>query len=226
MKITRLQLIVALLGVLFLIFGLSTWLKQRAKNRVDMAVERAHTQEAMQQRREPSATTPAVNVTQEEAAAAARLRRNARQTIAIVGEAYQPLRRRDGEIAQIADPLRAAKTYLAENKPEQSMESAKVAWKALKAYRNGERTPAAVTASIEDRENPVPGVYTVTKGDTLWRIAVTQSPFHQGPGWVTIWKANKEQINDFDRVETGTQLHIPTDPKAYILPYWRPRALR
>ena len=213
MKITRFQLLIALLGSIFLIFGVSAWYKQRADEQAEMALERAHTLQAMKQRkveREPS--LPAVNVPQEEANAAAHLRRNALQTIAIVGEAYKPLLARDGEIAVIGDPLRAAKAALADDKLEQSLTSATQAWKALKEYR--------------DRESPISGVYTVTKGDTLWRIAVTQSPFHQGPGWVTIWKANKESINNFDRVEIGTKLEIPTDPKAYILPYWRPRALQ
>ena len=213
MKITRLQLLIALLGVIFLIFGVSTWMKQRSDEQAELALERAHALQAMNQRKiQKEPAEPPVNVPQEEADAAAHLRTNAKQTIAIVGEAYKPLLQRYGEINEIGNPLRAAKTYLEDDKLEQALDAAKEAWKAVKDFR--------------EHENPVSGVYTVRKGDTLWRVAVTQSPFHQGPGRVTIWKANKEEINDFDRVEVGTKLQIPIDPKAYILPYWRPRALQ
>ncbi len=213
MKITRLQILVVFLGTLFLIFGISAYLKQRADEKAEMALERAHAIQAMKQHElQQTQSTPPLNVPQEEAEAAAKLRNSAKQAIAVVGEAYKPLHQHFGEIPEVANPLRAAKSYLAEDKLELAVAASKEAWAALKTFR--------------DRENPVAGVYTVKKGDTLWKIAVTQSPFHQGPGWVTIWRANEAHINDFDNVDPGTQLQIPTDPKAYILPYWRPRVLQ
>jgi len=67
--------------------------------------------------------------------------------------------------------------------------------------------------------------YEVTKGDTLWGIAQNHSPVHQGPGWVAIWKVNKKIVKDFDRIEVGTSLKIPSNPQDYAMRYWKPRLL-
>ncbi len=67
--------------------------------------------------------------------------------------------------------------------------------------------------------------YEVVRGDTLWRIAAVHSPIHQGPGWVTIWRANQRTIKNFNRIEVGSTLHIPGEPRRYVMAYWQPRQL-
>lgn len=134
---------------------------------------------------------------------------DAAKLVAIVGEAYLPLHKTYGEIPAVAVPLRAAKNHMAGGEYPQAMAQARTAWEALKSARGRGTLP--------------PDTYVVVKGDTLWRIAAEHSPVRQGPGWVTIWKANKKLIKNFDRLETGWELTIPVQPRQYVTAYWKPK---
>jgi hypothetical protein len=133
-------------------------------------------------------------------------------SVGAIGEAYRPLRQQFGDIPPISQPLRAAKKRIAEGRYDLAMVSARQSWSALKTFRS--KVSAASAAS-----------YQVARGDTLWSIAQSHSPVRQGPGWVTIWKANKATAPDFDRIEVGMVLKIPQKKSQYVMPFWRPRNL-
>jgi len=130
--------------------------------------------------------------------------------VANVGAAYQQMIKRQGEVAAVSDPLRRAKSQLAEKRYDLAMASAKEAWTALKGIPKTASSPGTDT-------------YVVVRGDTLWRIARDHSPTHQGPGWVAIWKANKGTVKNFDRIEVGMNLKIPQKRSQYAMRYWKPR---
>lgn len=84
-------------------------------------------------------------------------------------------------------------------------------------------TAAAVAASQEPSPPLEPLVvevaYEVQKGDSLWSIAKRKDHFGLGHRWYDIWKANEEQIADFDRIEPGQTLVIPLDkPESHPWP--------
>jgi LysM repeat protein len=133
------------------------------------------------------------------------------RTIADIGAAYMPVLKKSGDIPAVSHPLREAKGYLARNELDLAAAVAQEASIALKAFKKTGGTSAES--------------YEVVKGDTLWRIARDHSPVHQGPGWVTIWKANKRTVKDFNRIEVGWNLTIPVKPAKYIEPFWRPRQI-
>ena len=99
---------------------------------------------------------------------------------------------------------------MAQGRYELARVSAKQAWIAMNTFSHPSK-------------NASPDTYQVVRGDTLWRIAKDQSPVHQGPGWVTIWKANKQVVKNFDRLEVGWSLVIPQKPTQYATPFWKPR---
>jgi nucleoid-associated protein YgaU len=119
------------------------------------------------------------------------------------------MRRQYGDIPPISRPLRAGKQFLAQGHSEEARLAARDAWQALKTFRV---KVAAVSPT-----------YQVVRGDTLWRIARTHSPVHDGAGWVTIWKANQSLVNNFDRIEVGMTLTIPPQRTEYVMPFWKPR---
>jgi hypothetical protein len=85
--------------------------------------------------------------------------------------------------------------------------------------------PVAAPKSVSKKARTPAGRYTVSRGDTLWRIAAVHSPVRQGPGWVAIWKANRSTVKDFDRIEVGWNLQIPQRPQDYVTRFWKPRML-
>ena len=137
--------------------------------------------------------------------------KEAAQTIAVVGEAYRPLLSQFGDIAAISEPLRAAKKFQSDGNTAEAMAAGLAAWKALKQYR--------AKAAQE------PDTYEVTRGDTLWKIAAARSPVKAGAGWVAIWKANKNFVNNFDRLEVGWLLKIPPKRAQYVTPFWSPSSI-
>jgi nucleoid-associated protein YgaU len=138
-----------------------------------------------------------------------KLHQEAARALASVGEIYKPLCKRFGDVPEIAQPLRAGKQSLAQGESAKALSLARAAWLALKDFR--QKSDAA--------SQP----YHVARGDTLWTIAEKHSPVKAGVGWVTIWKANKMQIENFDRIEIGWTLTIPSQRAEYVMPFWKPR---
>ncbi|MFH1258661.1 MAG: LysM peptidoglycan-binding domain-containing protein [Elusimicrobiota bacterium] len=54
-----------------------------------------------------------------------------------------------------------------------------------------------------------PTSYKVKRGDSLWSIAKRKSIYGRGGKWIKIWKANENQIKDFDLIYAGQTLLIP-----------------
>jgi nucleoid-associated protein YgaU len=195
LRVTRLHILLFLIGIGCFAFGTFRWLNQ-GRSAGDRAPETVQ-------------PVPAPTPEMQAAQAGDQLQQQARQAIATVGEAYRPLSRQYGEIAPIVRPLRAAKKFQAEKHPEEALLAARDAWQALKTFR------VKVAAAAPD--------YQVVRGDTLWKIAQAHSPVHDGAGWVTIWKANQSQVHNFDRIEVGMTLTIPPQRTDYVMPFWKPR---
>jgi len=56
---------------------------------------------------------------------------------------------------------------------------------------------------------PVNDVYTVNRGDYLWKISGKEKIYHDPYQWVKIWSANRDQINDPDLIYPDQRLDIP-----------------
>jgi hypothetical protein len=152
-----------------------------------------------------------VSTTKPEAAKAAAVSKDdAQQTITMVETAYEPLRARHGTIRSIFQPLELARRLLKEGLYDQSRATALDAWSAVQDFQKGLSNA---------------GTYEVARGDSLWTIARDHSPVRQGPAWVTLWRANKTQIPDFNRIEVGWRLTIPSEPRQYVTRFWTPRML-
>jgi nucleoid-associated protein YgaU len=194
LRITRLHLLIAFIGVICLGVGLFNWYRQSEPS-VPVSVPKPNT--LIPQMPPSAATHPPAD----QAEAAARM-------VATVGEAYKPLHQRYGDIPPVSRPLRAAKQQLAEGHADRALGSARESWLALKAFRAKAR--------------PAEGIYQVRRGDTLWRIAEAHSPARAGAGWVTIWKANQDRVSDFNKLEVGWTLNIPPQRQQYEMPFWKP----
>ncbi len=177
----------------------------RREERSRLALERARFVAQEQQRR----VAQERELRREEDDAMNKLRRNAQVSIAIIGEAYKPLRRQWGDVAAIAVPLRAAKKAMEDQQYDVAMASAQASWQALKDFRKK-------TAGLS-------GTYQVARGDTLWQIASRFSPVHRGAGWPAIWRVNQALIGDFNRLEVGWNLKIPKKRSEYAMPFWKPQ---
>jgi nucleoid-associated protein YgaU len=62
----------------------------------------------------------------------------------------------------------------------------------------------ATEAAVKLAENVTPVQYTVAKGDCLWSI--DQQAGGDGFGWYGIYKANRDQITNYDLIEPGMNL--------------------
>jgi nucleoid-associated protein YgaU len=205
LRITRLHLIIAGIGVVCLLFGLLDLWGNKREEQGRVALE--HAQAVQQAQRRKVATLNSA-----ESVAMSQLRKSVVTSLATIGEAYTPLRRQFGDIPPISKPLRAAKASLAQGEYETAQASARESWQALKAFRK--------------KLGLVAESYQVARGDTLWRIAAMHSPARDGAGWVTIWKANRAMVGNFNRIEIGMTLKIPQRRTDYIMPFWRPASLR
>jgi nucleoid-associated protein YgaU len=193
-RITRLHVLLLVIGFVGLV-GALKWMKVK-----DKPVEPAPSPV-------PAAFTEGAPA-QEAADPADRLKREAARTAANVGALYQPLRKKYGDIPAVSQPLRTAKAQLAQGQHEQALASARIAGQAIKAF--GGKIDKAGT------------LYQVARGDTLWTIAAAYSPVRAGAGWVAIWKANKDLVTNFDRLEVGWTLAIPPQKADYVMPFWKP----
>jgi nucleoid-associated protein YgaU len=193
LRITRLHMLLAAIGVAFLSVGAYNWFKIHP----------------LQLRKAPTAAVVPQTPTAELANSSPASPLDAAKTVAQVGEAYDLLRRQFGNIPPVSEPLRAAKQALAAGDSTKALTAARESWQALKIYKGKVADYSADT-------------YQVTRGDTLWRIAAAHSPAKAGAGWVTIWKANQTVVKDFNRIEVGWTLIIPPKPTQYVMPFWKP----
>ena len=137
----------------------------------------------------------AVQARQEEYIAMDRLRRSVQASVAIIGEAYRPLRLQYGDIPGISEPLRSAKHEAAFQAYDVAMSDAQTAWRAVKTFR----------ARIG--ELPV-GNYEARRPETLWTKVARHSPVRRSSAWLDSWKASTGRISNFDRIETGMNLDL------------------
>ena len=70
----------------------------------------------------------------------------------------------------------------------------------------GPVTPPAPTAGAEGAPG---GIYTIQKGDTLWKIA--DEMYGDGKKWKNIYRFNKDKIKDPNRLKAGLKLVIPIE---------------
>ncbi|TWH99173.1 LysM domain-containing protein [Luteimonas cucumeris] len=71
---------------------------------------------------------------------------------------------------------------------------------------------SGVTARVDSTEEKVGDVeqtYTVQKGDTL--SAISKQFYGKASGWNAIFEANRDQLDDPDRIQPGQVLKIPLD---------------
>ena len=66
--------------------------------------------------------------------------------------------------------------------------------------------------STEEIVNPPEQTYTVEKGDSLSKIA--RQFYGQASAWPRIFDANRDQLDDPDRIQPGQVLRIPPEPAA------------
>jgi hypothetical protein len=69
----------------------------------------------------------------------------------------------------------------------------------------------AVEAAAPVSEAHVMVKYDVQKGDTLWKIAAGDIAYGNAFAWPLLFKANRDQIQDPDIIETSQQLNIKMD---------------
>src|SRR5689334_13367774 len=122
LRVTRLHLILAGMGIVCLFFGALNWVGITEDAMGADALEEARAVHRTQEHR--------INAAPVEKAE--QMKRSTAQVIATVGEAYRVLTKQYGEIAPVARPLRAAKRYQAQGKTDLAQTSATEAWSALK----------------------------------------------------------------------------------------------
>src|SRR5687767_4672877 len=107
MRITRLHLWIAAIGMTCLVFGVLSWMEESELSFV----------------RAPKEPSPAVSQPRPTSPNG-----DAAKTIATVGEAYQSLRKHYGDIPTVSGPLRTAKEHFAQGHTEQALASARSSW--------------------------------------------------------------------------------------------------
>ena len=66
---------------------------------------------------------------------------------------------------------------------------------------------SGVSASVDSTAEVVAATYTVEKGDTLSRIA--KQHLGDANAWKKIFDANRDQLDDPDRIQPGQVLKLP-----------------
>lgn len=66
---------------------------------------------------------------------------------------------------------------------------------------------SGVSASVDSTAEVVDATYTVEKGDTLSRIA--KQHLGDANAWKKIFDANRDQLDDPDRIQPGQVLKLP-----------------
>ena len=67
---------------------------------------------------------------------------------------------------------------------------------------------SGVSASVDTTAEVVDATYTVEKGDTLSKIA--KQHLGDANAWQKIFDANRDQLDDPDRIQPGQVLKLPT----------------
>ena len=111
-RITRLHMVLAFIGLICLSLGGYNWFK-------------AHPRTIELVKKTEAPPPPPVDTRHQDAA----------RLVAQVGEAYTPYRKKFGNVAPISTPLREAKQRLAAGDDAGALASARDAWRALKIYR-------------------------------------------------------------------------------------------
>ena len=73
-----------------------------------------------------------------------------------------------------------------------------------------ERVDDKITVVVPEEEAPAvpePKFYTIQKGDSLWKIA--SKNYGNGNKWQALFEANREVIQDPDKIYPGQQIRIP-----------------
>jgi len=74
--------------------------------------------------------------------------------------------------------------------------------------QKGERADfSGVTASVDSTAEKVGGTYTVQKGDSLSKIA--KQHLGDANAWKKIFEANREVLDDPDKISPGQTLKLP-----------------
>ncbi len=68
---------------------------------------------------------------------------------------------------------------------------------------------AQVESHLKAPDQMEPVLYTVEKGDSLWKIAERQYGKGKGPKYAVIFEANKPMLKDPDKIYPGQVLRIP-----------------
>jgi nucleoid-associated protein YgaU len=66
---------------------------------------------------------------------------------------------------------------------------------------------SGVTASVDTTAEKVGGTYTVQKGDSLSKIA--KQELGDGNAWKRIFEANRDVLDDPDKIQPGQILKLP-----------------
>ncbi|MEM1096635.1 MAG: peptidoglycan-binding protein LysM [Bacteroidota bacterium] len=73
-----------------------------------------------------------------------------------------------------------------------------------------ERVDDRITVAVPEEEVPAvpePKFYTIQKGDSLWKVA--SKNYGDGNKWQALFEANREVIQDPDKIYPGQQIRIP-----------------
>ncbi|NNE43242.1 MAG: LysM peptidoglycan-binding domain-containing protein [Gemmatimonadetes bacterium] len=77
-------------------------------------------------------------------------------------------------------------------------------WDAIKQQSGWE---SEVEADIDVANTDVYGVYEVVSGDTLWKVS--EKLYGKGNLYMKIFEANKDQLDNPDRIKVGQKLKMP-----------------
>ncbi|GAB5522029.1 MAG: peptidoglycan-binding protein LysM [Rhodothermales bacterium] len=70
-----------------------------------------------------------------------------------------------------------------------------------------ERVDDKITVVVQAPAVPEPKFYTIQKGDSLWKVA--SKNYGDGNKWQALFEANREVIQDPDKIYPGQQIRIP-----------------
>ncbi|MBN1383429.1 MAG: LysM peptidoglycan-binding domain-containing protein, partial [Elusimicrobia bacterium] len=117
-----------------------------------------------------------------------KLKQKAKQQIAVSGERIKLKKKEGYDVTDSLAVLKNAKNYYETHDYKNAIFYAR------------EASDMLVTLKLMN-------VYTVKRGDSLWKIS--KKHYERGSNWYYIWKANKNKIRDFDIIYRGQEFIIP-----------------